>query len=183
MRRTALTGMAMSVVLSGGLSLATSAQDETTTIEPCTTDAVRVTGKIIWGELDHEPTVYEPGDGSQHIRDFVFLSRMKADDGRLEGATTATIDWDFYGLDGKPRERAGVNRGSFHVEGTDGSWEGPWTGVGVATDSWRARVDLTGAGGYEGLSATLFVRSGQNGPISGTIYPSDLLACDYAVTA
>lgn len=179
MKRTTMFGTALVVVLTGSLATTAAAQEESATIDPCTTDAVRVAGAIIWGDLEHDPIVTE-SDDSQHIRDFVFLSKIKADDARLEGDTTATIDWDFYALDRKPRNRAGLNHGTFRIDGAAGSWEGPWTGVGIATDSWRALIELTGSGAYDGLAATLFVHSGESGPISGVIHPTNLAACDFA---
>ena len=117
------------------------------------------------GDLDHDPIVTE-SDGSQHIRDFVFLSRIKADDDRLEGDTTATIDWDFYDLDRKPRNRAGLNQRNLPHRWRWGQLGGTWTGIGIATDSWRALAELTGSGAYEGLTATLFVHSGERTGLS-----------------
>lgn len=72
-----------------------------------------------------------------------------------------------------------MNRGTLRIDGATGSWEGPWTGVGTATDSWQALLELTGLGAYEGLSAMLFSRSGETGALNGVIYPTDLASCDF----
>lgn len=180
MVRTKLMGMTLATVLGGSLATSAVAQDQRDGVDPCAGDAVRVTGELIWKGLDHDPLVLET-DTAQHIRDFVYLSRLQADDDRLDGDATAAIDWDFHGLDGRPRQHVGVNRGTFRIDAAEGSWEGPWSGIGTATDAWRAVVELTGSGAYDGLSATLFARSGDRGPVAGVIYPTQLTTCDFAI--
>lgn len=149
-------------------------------VDPCTTPATNVRGDIIWGHESPDTRTSQDELG-RHVRDFVFISEMKVDDDRLGGTTTATIDWDFYKAVPAAKGRAGINRGTFRIENGDGAWEGPWTGIGSATDSWRAIVQLLGSGAYEGLSATLFTRSDVTGPIKGTVYPTDLASCDFAI--
>jgi hypothetical protein len=176
-------GIGLAVGLIGAMTTGVAAQDEGSIMDACTTDAVPVRGEIIWGDVARDPTFIEDGAGTSHIRDFVYLSTMKADDDRLAGDTTGTVDWDFFRLDRKAPQRAGLNQGTFRIDNAEGAWEGPWTGIGSSTDSWRALIELTGSGAYEGFSATLFTHSGDSGPVTGVIYPTDLAACDFAASA
>ena len=140
-------------------------------VDPCTTPISLVSGTIAWrGERPGTERVIV--DLGQHIRDYVYDADWNMDDDRLDGEQVFTGEWDVNGL-------AGINRGTIRVVNDGGSWEGPWTGVG-RPGSWQSLISLTGDGGYAGLSATIFAKSGVSGSMEGAIHPTDIGSCDFA---
>ncbi len=150
-------------------------------VDPCTTPIVPVTGEIIWGYEQAGTQTFESSQG-RHIRDFVYISTLAVDDDRLNGKITGAIDWDTT-FDEQGAALAGVNHGTERIENEAGTWEGTFTGIGwTRIPEWRAVIDLTGTGAYDGLSARLFTESSMTsaGPVQGVIYPTDLASCDFS---
>ena len=112
----------------------------------------------------------------ERLRGFVYYATMALSDDRLDGSTIATGDWD-------ESEKAGIYRGTRVIENADGTWEGTETLVddGPSGDGFYTMMDLVGTGAYEGLSAILFMdNTGAEAVFRGSIYPTDLAACDFA---
>jgi hypothetical protein len=158
-------------------------------IDPCNTPVAPATGFIRWGseQTGTEAFVSETGE---HVRDSFWISRMDMEDDRLDGVNDSVVDHDFSLGDGGPARdsfgpfdpaRAGIMRGTFRIENEGGSWAGDFTGAGESMFSWQAVASLTGAGDYEGLSATLFLTSSREpaAPVVGSIYPTDIASCEF----
>jgi hypothetical protein len=189
-----IIGTAVALGLLAGSTIGVAAQEEGATaiegaIDPCTTPVAPATGVIRWGHEEPGTEAFVSASG-EHIREFRYVNTMEMEDDRLDGSTSGVNEWDFSLDDGGSARnsfgpfdpaRAGVARGTFRIENADGSWEGPWVGAGESTYSWQAVVTLTGAEGYEGLSATLFLTSSREpaAPVVGSIYPTDIASCDF----
>jgi hypothetical protein len=164
---------AVTVGLLASSTIAVAAQDRSNDpIDPCTTPITAVSGQIYWGTTDDDapPVVVD-----RHIhRELIHTSRWDLDDDRLDGKQEFLAVWDTNYDD------TGIHSGTIRIVNDDGGWSGTVQGVGPSIGSYQEFTSLTGDGAYEGLSASLFGRSGSTGPLEGAIYPTDLPSCDFA---
>lgn len=163
---------ALAIGLLAGSAPGVVAQDEDTgTVDPCTTPITAVAGRIIWGtSTDEVPPVTV--DSTTH-RQVTHIARWDLDDDRLDGEQVFRAVWHT-----NPGE-TGVHGGTIRIENADGAWSGTVEGVGLSMGAWQELTSLTGEGAYEGLSASLFGTSGSSGPLEGAIYPTELASCDF----
>jgi hypothetical protein len=188
-----IIGTAIALGLLTGSTMAVAAQEEDTTsaaIDPCTTPVAPARGFIRWGSEQPGTEAFVSATG-EHIREFRYVNTMDMEDERLSGSNANVLEFDYSLNDGGPARdsyppfdpaRAGVFRGTFRIENEGGSWEGPWVGAGESLYNWLAVVTLTGAEGYEGLSATLFIDNTVRRPaasVVGSIYPTDIASCEF----
>jgi len=161
----------LAIGLVTGSSVGVAAQEETANmIDPCTTPITAVSGTIYWGSTsDEDPAVVV--EGVTH-RKTTHTSRWDIDDDRLDGDQEFQAMWDMDG-------ETGIHSGTIRIVNADGAWSGTVQGVGPSMGSWQEFVDLSGEGAYEGLSASVFARSGSSGTVEGSIYPTDLASCDF----
>jgi hypothetical protein len=101
---------------------------------------------------------------------------VEASDPRLSGTLTTTLNWAF--LDGNMSLLAETH--GWSLENDAGSWTGEGTAiihsaVGEPPTSFLT-IELTGAGGYDGLTAVVLVDRTENPPtIEGAIVAGELL--------
>jgi hypothetical protein len=197
---TAVAGLALAVALTGavlaavpspsGLQVGASPSPSAppAPVEPpgCATPVVPVTGVTIFGH-EEAGAIRWVDENGEHIHDMTFVSELDMDDDRLDGTATFVLDWDFSGPASQSNRTSlaipakGVVQGTYRIESEDGAWDGPITGVGDGTFSWRMLSTGIGSGDYEGLSATLHHLSSTaiepDGPVDGVIYPTGVATC------
>ena len=91
-------------------------------------------------------------DGVLHIRNSRQIWFDDADDPRVRGNVTLTINVNFR-LVPFPVFGHGPMWGAVHIENAGGSWEGTWFGERTMQGHSFVRLVLKGAGGYDGLLA------------------------------
>jgi hypothetical protein len=170
----------LAIGLLAGSAVGVVAQDEEAAAEPSTPAKVAGTINGEAGDLVQEPTETVV-DGALEIRGgIVEGDRFEMDDPRVTGTVTLAFNVDVH----KESDFVDVVAGSLalRIETEAGSWSGQGTGVfhGGGTipqeevfnlDTWL----LTGAGAYEGLSATLIVDPTEDPPtVEGVIFAGEM---------
>ena len=113
-------------------------------------------------------------DGTIEARGVRLEGPWSVSDPRLSGEVTSVHDYlDFNGYAAGAR----ITSASVGIDNEGGSWTGTIRGYEApGDDAWNAVIELTGSGGYEGLSATLMMLDqGGHWDIQGIIYPGEPL--------
>ena len=158
--RLSLVGTVILVLL-GGLGGAATAQDEATgAVEP-----VAVTGAQT-SEWVHTVGTTVNEEGVYHTRGPWWTVTWEADDPRLSGEGTWTVNWNFLLEDGPS-----IGTSAIVLANPDGRWVGTGQGFGDGSVDHELIV-LRGEGDYDGLTATLLMRgdAGSTG-FEGIIFP------------
>jgi hypothetical protein len=142
----------MSLVLLGAGAVTTAAQSDDT-------DRASQGSAVVSGEVHRhlrttaEPTMsYEPDRVT--YREQAYAIDLDVGDPRLTGELWATLNYDTF-----HDSQGSVITGVAGLELEDGSWQGTVEGYGSLVGGNRVyfQFDLTGQGGYDGLSAVLFL--------------------------
>jgi hypothetical protein len=113
-------------------------------------------------------------DGTIEAHGLRLGGTLELSDPRLSGEVWSVHDYrDFNGYSSGAR----VTSATMGIDNDGGSWAGTIRGYEVpGNDDWHAVIDLTGSGGYEGLSAMLMMLDqGSYWDIQGMVYPGEPL--------
>ena len=180
--------------IGGVLLIAQPFDQQGASVPGAATDGVGLEPASVTGEMKVLRSVRDGGGLEGEIADGVWheegpwSGRFEMDDSRLTGDATGYDGGNRYQMDENHVGLAEVGGGTITIENDGGAWEGSTLGVSGTERSDMLRdtmvVELTGTGGYDGLSALLFVDQDQ--PVSwdrplpdfevyGVIVPGELV--------
>lgn len=113
-------------------------------------------------------------DGTSEVHGLRLEGPWTLSDPRLSGEVWSVHDYlDYNGSSSGAR----LTSATVGIDNDGGSWTGTIRGYEPpGVDDWHAFIELTGSGGYEGLSATLMMLDqGGHWDVQGMIYPGDPL--------
>ena len=171
-----IKGTTISILALGllaGSAVGVAAQDDEATTEP-STPAIVTGNQLGIGEPVQEPVETEVDGVSQGRGTVVVGDRFEADDPRLTGNVSQTVNGDLRTVGGTP---AILISPSLRVENDEGAWSGQCDLLVIADGAPDPFSCLfNGEGGYDGLSAYLVFENPEQppSPFKGLVFEGDL---------